>query len=349
MSASIAAINPVPHARRECIRALHVIPGLPGTSVMVFARRESACLQKAGIEVHQFHLGSRTSPLVLIREALRFRREVNEFRPDVVHAHYGTVTALFCVALASCPVVVTFRGSDLNPSAAGSCLRLLAGRLCSQLAALRAAHVICVTRKLQQRLWWRCKRVSVLPGAINLHQFAPQLKLQARRQLGWPANERIVLFNAGAAPQVKRLDIAEEVIERARQRIPQVRLVVLRGEIDPNLIPMYLNAADCLLVTSDWEGSPYIVKEALACNLPIVSVDVGDVAELCAGVEPSRIVPRDREALAAAVVDLLSADVRSNGHSAMQPWSEERVAQRVRDIYQTVLGNQKSKKGAAAE
>jgi glycosyltransferase involved in cell wall biosynthesis len=114
-------------------------------------------------------------------------------------------------------------------------------------------------------------------------------------------------------------------------------MVILDGDIDPDAIPLYLNSADCLLITSDSEGSPYIVKEALSCDLPIVSVDVGDVSERIEGVTPSRIVRRDTEALAAAIVEMMSLGSRSNGHLAMRDLSEENVAERVRSIYERII------------
>src|SRR5579859_2259701 len=144
---------------RAAIRSLHVIAGRPQGSLMIFARRESASLRYAGIEVRQFFLQSRTSPTCLVREFLRIRREMQEFKPQIVHAHYGTVTALFCGLATMRPLVVTFRGSDLNPSPAIHRLRSLVGRFFSQLAALRAAQIICVTEGLKDRLWWRRDRV----------------------------------------------------------------------------------------------------------------------------------------------------------------------------------------------
>ena len=151
--------------------------------------------------------------------------------------------------------------------------------------------------------------------------------------------DKIVLFNAGHSPRIKRLDLAEAALAEANQiaGAPAIRMVVLDGQIDPNGIPFYLNAADCLLVTSDWEGSPYIVKEALCCNLPIVSVDVGDVAERVEGITPSRIVARNARALGTALLEVAMLGCRSNGHLAAAELSEERVAERVRNIYDRVL------------
>jgi teichuronic acid biosynthesis glycosyltransferase TuaC len=322
---------------RPPLRSLHVIAGGPDSSLMIFARRESVSLRHAGISVRQFFLASRTSPIDLLREFFRLRREIREFRPHVIHAHYGTVTALFSGLATSGPLVVTFRGSDLNPTPTINRWRSLTGRFFSQLAALRASEIICVTTGLKHRLWWRQDRVSVMPGGIDLESFRPRPRDEARAALGWPVTEKIILFNAGKAPTIKRLDLAEAAVEEANRNGCRTRMVVLNGDTDPDAIPLYLNAADCLLITSDWEGSPYIVKEALGCDLPVVSVDVGDVRERVAGVSPSRIVERHRDALGAALAEVLSFGCRSNGHLAMQELSEAKVAERIRSIYERAV------------
>jgi teichuronic acid biosynthesis glycosyltransferase TuaC len=318
---------------------------------MVFARREAAILHSAGVEVRPFFLGSRTSPLDLVKEFLRFRREIELFRPHLIHAHYGTVTALFCALATARPLVVTFRGTDLNPCPTMNPLRSFVGRLFSQLAALRASGIVCATRRLKDRLWWGTDRATILAGYVDLTLFQPQERSEARQALGWSLTDKFVLFNAGHTPKVKRLDLAQAAVCEANKinGNPEVKMVVLDGQIDPNLIPIYLNAADCLLVTSDWEGSPYIVKEALSCNLPIVSVDVGDVAERVQGVTPSRIVARNAASLGRAVLEVLALGRRSNGRLATADLSEEKVAEGTRFIYDRVLNKDKGRTAAKRE
>ena len=98
-----------------------------------------------------------------------------------------------------------------------------------------------------------------------------------------------------------------------------------------------MNGADSLLVTSDSEGSPNIVKEALSCNLPVVTVDVGDVRERLANVEPSRIVERDPHQIGRAVGEILMKRYRSNGRETIQEVTQERVATRILAVYGDAL------------
>jgi glycosyltransferase involved in cell wall biosynthesis len=148
----------------------------------------------------------------------------------------------------------------------------------------------------------------------------------------------VVLFNASSHPAEKRPELARSAMQLAGKSCDLLRLVVLDGSIQPERVPIFLNAADCLLLTSPWEGSPNIVKEAVACNIPVVSVDVGDVREQLAGVNPSRIVSAVPEEIARGVLKIVSSPSRSNGCEKVKAISSDTVAQRILAVYRAALG-----------
>jgi teichuronic acid biosynthesis glycosyltransferase TuaC len=325
-------------AAGRSVRVLFVVPGAARGSSMIFARRQASRLREAGVEVSLFHLRSRTSPIQLAREWARFRRRLRRAAPDVVHAHYGTVTALFAALGAlGRPLVITYRGSDLNPAARAAPwhekARAALGRILSQLAALRAGRIVCVSGQLRDRLWWRRRHAVVLPSGVDPDVFFPQPQAEARQRLGWSDSERVILFHAGRDARIKRLDLAQRAADLARLALPSVRLEVLRGGTPPHRMPVLMNAADCLLLTSEAEGSPAVIQEALACNLPVVSVQAGDAAERLQGVRRSRLVARDPRALARALIDLLSAPGRSDGRNRIGECSARRMAIQLHRIY----------------
>ena len=320
-------------------RVLFLIPGMAAGHSMVFARRQVEALAREGFRVEVFDLRSRTSLQVILGEFRRFQRVVCAFRPHLIHAHYGTATAMFAaLAAGRIPLVITYRGSDLNrlPSTRG--LREAAGRLLSQVAALRAARIVCVSQQLKSLLWWRRARATVLPSGVDPEVFRPQPRNAPRFELGWREEERVVLFNAGRDPRNKRLDLAREAVKEARRWTPSVRLEVLDGSVEPSRLPAMMNAADCLLVTSDAEGSPAIVQEGLATNLPVVSVDVGDVAERLAGVACSCVADRDPLALGRALAEVLNPPRRSDGRKRVEEFSSTRIARELGRLYREVLG-----------
>ena len=329
-----------------------VIPGEADGASFVFAKRQVASLQEAGVICKTFFLPPRTVParfagmgvafaaqtvILTAREWQKFRGEIRTFKPHIVHVHFGALPALFCTISTKLPVVVTYRGSDLIPSPGIPRFLWAAGMLLSQIAALRSSRIICVSQELKRKLWWARSRVTVIPTGIDAKLFYPRPRQEARAELGWGEDERVVLFNSGRTPVRKRLDPAQSAIDVARALCGEIRFVVLDGAVEPNLIPTLMNGADSLLVTSDSEGSPNIVKEALSCNLPVVTVDVGDVRERLANVEPSRIVERDPHQIGRALGEILMKRDRSNGREAIQEVTQERVATRILAVYGDAL------------
>jgi teichuronic acid biosynthesis glycosyltransferase TuaC len=123
----------------------------------------------------------------------------------------------------------------------------------------------------------------------------------------------------------------------ARRALPHVRMEIMNGGTPPEQVPALMNAADCLLVTSDSEGSPTVVQEALACNLPVISVDVGDTRERLRGVSHTRIVARDPRALGAALADILAQPERSDGHGKVKEFCAQTIAADLRRIYERLV------------
>jgi teichuronic acid biosynthesis glycosyltransferase TuaC len=333
------------------IRLLGVIPGIDEATGMWFARRQMATVIAHGVVARSFFLRSRTSPLKVSRELQRLRREIREFRPDVIHAHFGTMTAFIAAVATRIPLVITFHGSDLNPAPGMPWLRSVFGRTLSHLALRRAAQVVCVSGQLRGRIGYRRHRVHVVPCGVDFEQFRPMSRELCRTKLGWSRNEKVVLFNARNDSVGKRLDLAEAASNYAKERIPNLRLHVFRGTTHPKDMPLYYGAADSLLMTSDYEGSPMVIKEALACNLPVVSVDVGDVSERLAGVNPSTIVDRDAASIGEALVKIIAMNCRSNGRELIREFSEQAVAEKLAQIYRMAVGvdtKERNKFGAGA-
>lgn len=321
------------------LRVLAVVPGSSGRVAMPFVERQLASLRRAGVDVRAFCLESRTGLRELIGAARAFRRTIETFRPDIVHAHYGTMTSFFAAVTTNLPLVITFRGSDLNMARDVSGLRAYMGYWLSQLAAVRARHIICVSRQLRSRLWWRKGRTTVLPSGIDLALFVPTDKALARRALGLPGEARIALFYAGHRPQLKGLDLFREAVRVAESKVGPIRAIELTGQVAPEAMPRYLSAADCVVLASLREGSPNIVKEAMACNVPLACVDVGDVRERLHGVQNSLIVRRDAGELGGAIAHLVRNAGRSNGRERIAHLSEASVAAAIKNIYQEIAGS----------
>lgn len=320
------------------MRILFVAPGGQRGTHMPFVRREAEALRALGHEVEVLGFDNR-SYLNFFAEWRKLRAAVEHSKPDILHAQYGKFTALMA-AFAGAPLVITFRGTDINRNTKYSLPRSVSGILASQLAAFFARGVVCVSNEIRTKVWARrCRPAIVLPTGVDLRLFRPMDRAAARRTLGYAAHERVVLFNASKNPDVKDPALAQAAVDHAAARMDHMRFVVLDGTVRPEDIPLYMNAADALLLTSRTEGSPTVVQEAMACNLPVVSVDVGDVRERLEGVQHCTVVSsREPALLAAELIRLLENPRRSDGRMHAAALGIGSIAARIAEFYRVVGG-----------
>jgi teichuronic acid biosynthesis glycosyltransferase TuaC len=259
-------------------------------------------------------------------------------RYALVHAHGGE-TALIARLYRGAPVVASYLGSDLLAPPEGGWPTRLSRRLRSGLLRQHARLLTATTTKtieMQAVLPQRARdRNRVIPDGIDLERFKPMARESARAHLGWSPDSRIVLFAGRAECGIKRLWLAKQAVAVASAELEDLELVIASG-IDPDEMPYYYAAADCLLHTSASEGSPNVIKEALACDLPIVATAAGDIERLVAGARPGRVVAADSGALAREVIACCREPVRSNGRSLTGNMSLRRAAVATLDFYSSI-------------
>jgi glycosyltransferase involved in cell wall biosynthesis len=258
-----------------------------------------------------------------------------------LHAYYG-LCGFIAVCQNKVPVIVTFCGSDLNPGFAGTKrapLRSLIINALGQLAALRASLCIVRSGEMLSRLVPFKARLHarIITSGLDLHRFSPVSRIEARGRLGWSLEDPVVLFvcSDAALPAVKRPELAKAVVEEVKRVLPAAELKIVAGRPQGEL-PDYYNAADLLLLTSANEGSPNVVKEALACNLPVVSTRVGDVADLLAGLNNCHVCEADSGKMSAKVIEVLTSGERTNSRQRMSAYSLERTSLAILEVYRDV-------------
>lgn len=305
----------------------------------IFVQRQVESLRREGVRCDVLYLRGFASRGAYPAAALRFLRATFTWRGRyrLVHVHAGE-TALAARFLLGLPILVSYCGDDLlgDPREDGAIPLVNRAR-----AGLVRRHAnlfpatITKSQEMHDRLPARARRRNtVLPNGVDTEHFRPMDRAGARRRLGWGQDEKIVLF-AGTKPNStrKRLSLAQRACALAEERIVNLRLHVCAA-VPPEDMPLLMNAADCLLVTSSLEGSPNVVKEALMCNLPVVATDCGDVRLLLQGVEPSWLCDSQPVNLAAAIVSCLMRGERSNGRErALPQLSSAAIAKRVKALY----------------
>jgi teichuronic acid biosynthesis glycosyltransferase TuaC len=302
----------------------------------VFIARQAEFLRREGVEVDLFPFRGARDPRNYLSAWREVRSRIGQGGYDLVHAQFGQsgITAL----PKSVPLVVTFRGDDLEGIIGDNGQYVASGwvlRGVSRMVARQADAVIVVSEHMKRYLP-RSAAAHVMPSGIDLELFRPQLRDQVRTAIGLPLDERLVLFVGNPALARKRFALAQAAVDALGPGQP-VRLIV-GWEMQHRQIADLMSACDALIVTSMQEGSPNSVKEALACNLPVVSVPVGDVALRLKGVAGCELCPNDRvETLAAALGRVLQRRERIEGRSAVEHLNEVLLTRQLIGIYRSVL------------
>lgn len=201
-------------------------------------------------------------------------------------------------------------------------------------------------------------KISMIPVGVNLDRFVPM----SREALGesWPfgLHDKVVLF-VGRLEREKNLPLLLDAFRIVETRLPESTLVLVGkgreemalrcraadmslkkvfflGELANDKIPVLLNRADVLTLCSQYEGSPTVIKEALACNCPVVSVDVGDVREVLEGVDGCFLAEYTPFDLATKIIQVLKAGLRINGREKALRYSMASVGDKTMQIYESL-------------
>lgn len=314
-------------------------PEDPGFGVFIKSQIDS--IEAAGHEVSTLWIDGRRSAWNYARSVKTLNRMLHEKKYDIVHAHYGLSGIPACVQR-HCPVVVSFCGDDLLGTPDGKGGITPKGRATvwtSQIVAHIANAVIVKSDHMVGRLSSASARhkTVVIPNGVDFDFFRPMDMLAARKEAGLDANKRYVLFPASPEQRRKRFDLARQAVEALRASRPAVELVALYQK-PHDRVPVYMNACDVVLLTSDWEGSANVVKEALACNAPVVAVDAGDAWPLIEGAAQCYKAERDPRDIAEKLGRVLDAGTRSDGRERIGHVELGAVAKRVIAVYEGVLG-----------
>jgi glycosyltransferase involved in cell wall biosynthesis len=299
-----------------------VCSGNLGVSPIVSAQAKS--LADSGIDVEIFQIiGKGLSGYVSALPKLRKFCRAKD--PDVVHAHYS-LCGIVAVIAASQPVITSLMGSDIRQS---GIMRIL--------IKFFVNHVWkkTIVKSDAMKAVLRSDKVCVLPNGVDLELFKPMQKEQCQAELHWDTEEKHALFVSAADANrgEKNLRLAEAALRLSSPNNIKLHVVSRLPHSD---MPAYLNASDFLLLTSKWEGSPNVVKEAMACNVPVVATEVGDVRWLF-GEEPGFWITAQSENEIAKQIDacvLYNARNNGRGRIISLGLSASSIAGKLRDLYE---------------
>ncbi len=251
---------------------------------------------------------------------------------DVVHLNSGMVAPLGLLQPRR-PIVLTLWGDDLLSDRLGGYQSAL-----TKHCAERCAKVIVRSEEMAEAL--PCE-AEIIPSGIDMSKFRPLEHNRTREQVGWEQNVRHVLFPYRKSQRKKRYPVAKRTVEKVNETFEApVRLQAI-DDVPHERMYLYYNASDALLLPSLREGSPNTVKEAMACNLPVVSTDVGDVRDRLRPVSNSYVCSEDSE-LADALLTVLQTGERSDGREYLKEVSLERMGERLIQVYKSLVDETKT-------
>ncbi len=356
---------------------------LPFSLAQPFVVEQAETLRVLGMEIEYFGVKGK-GILGYLKARKGLVQKLREYQPDIVHAHYG-LCGLLANLQRTVPVVTTYHGSDINvPKVlrfSKIAMRLSAWNI---FVSQRNMEIAFGAKNQEPRVK---KNYTLLPCGVDVDNFVPRTREEARRTLGWGMEEKKVLFAGAFDNVVKNAELAKQAIAYLNEKdhekhelnkhypicvdssIPSqasldglneqlnnvsneslhpntlgdndtnvcVELVEMKGYSRAEVANLFY-AADALVMTSFTEGSPQVVKEAMACGCPIVSVDVGDVAERIAGVDKCYIAERTPEDIALKLNTIIQDTQRTNGreHVLAMGLDNKQVAEKLIEIYREI-------------
>ncbi|MEX1189804.1 MAG: glycosyltransferase [Bacteroidia bacterium] len=237
---------------------------------------------------------------------------------DIIHAH-GGLPAFLSILQFREKVISTFHGSDINLSKV---------RLPSAVAAIFSKKSIYVSEQLLEKSIFK-GNPAVIPCGVDLSLFKPLQMKECRDKLGLETSKKYILFSSAFNNPVKNYPLLSETLKLWKGEAPEV--LELKN-ISREEVPLYMNAANVCVLCSFTEGSPQFIKEAMACNRPIVSTNVGDVLELFGESVNCEITTFDAQILCEKIAKLID-ESKSNGRSRMLNYEQGMIAEKILAIY----------------
>lgn len=256
------------------------------------------------------------------------RRKIQEYQPDIIHAHFGLCGMVAVLAARKeVPVVITCHNGETLT---------WYGNIISSIAIRRADYTICVAQHIYDKLYLKPKHYCIQPCGIDLKDLPLVDKQKAMQEMGLPEDKVNILFGGSFANARKNAPLARAVVALLKR--DDINMIEMRG-FNRHQVAMLFNGCDMLLLPTKSEGSPQVLKEAMACNCPVVATDVADIAFLLQGVTNSYVTSFEPADVADKIQRVISCGKRTNGRKRIEKLrlDNPQVAETILDIYKSIV------------
>ncbi|NQT25578.1 glycosyltransferase [candidate division KSB1 bacterium] len=315
----------------------NVFPTLKYPGRATFIKGQLDSLEREGVEITLRYIDAIDGRFAFLKMVPRIWLDSISGRYDLIHAHYGTSGVVARLQL-RLPVVVSYLGSDLLGLPGPNGKKSVASRVVAIISRFLSYLTDVSIVKSQEMANLLPKEVKpyIIPNGVDFKLFQPIKRDEACRQIGLDPKKKYVLFPSNADWPRKCFSTAQNAVDILKKEFNNVELINLYGK-QQSEVPIYMSACDAMVLTSLWEGSPNVIKESMACNLPIVSVDVGDVKNIIQDCQGCYLAERNPYEISEKLMIVLQSGQRTNGRDKIRHLEIQKVAKRIIQIYGSVL------------
>jgi glycosyltransferase involved in cell wall biosynthesis len=310
------------------MKVLFVSSGNSAFGISPITKNQGNSLNNCGIEIYYFPIIGK-GLINYIKNIFLLKQHLSINKYDIIHAHYSM--SAFVAALAHAkPLVASLMGSDIKDGYLSKLCIKIFHKFFWKYTIVKSARMI---NSLG------LTNTSVIPNGVDTVAFNSKDKRACQKQLGWDYNKKHILFAANPSRPEKNHALAKQAFSIINKGNIELHSLI---DVSPEQIPLWMNSADVVLLVSLWEGSPNVIKEAMACNRPIVSTDVGDVRWLLGETPGCYIVSFDPEDVALKLKTALEFSEKKSQTKGRDKIIElgldsETIAKRIISAYESVL------------
>jgi glycosyltransferase involved in cell wall biosynthesis len=298
-----------------------------GNEISPIVSRQALSLTNIGLEVSIFKIEGK-GLLSYLKNRNKLKKELTQNNFDLIHAHYSFSGILAGISTRKIPIITSLMGSDVKVSVFWKCIILFSNSFLWKKTIVKAERMLHDIK---------LKNVHVIPNGVDFEVFKPIDSRIAKSKVNFTDRKKYVIFVSDPERKEKNFELALKAIDRLQKK-SNVELYVVFNEngLSAEAICDFMNAADALLMTSMYEGSPNVIKEAMACNCPIVSTDVGDVNNVIGTTNGCFITDNNPENIARKLEKAINFG-KTNGRKNIDYLNSKKIALEISNLYQHVL------------
>lgn len=303
------------------MKILFISSGNSKNGISPIIRNQGVSIERLGENISYFTIEGKGLK-GYFNNIFRIRRLLKKEKFDLIHAHYSL--SAFVASLAGAkPLVASLMGSDVKAHSFFKLWIRLFAFFCWKVTIVKSKDMAIILK---------LSKLLVIPNGVDFSHFKPLDKIVCQKQLGWDYGKKHIFFASDPKRTEKNFRLADEAIKLINNFNLEVHFL---KNVPHKNVPLYHNAADVVLLSSLWEGSPNVIKEAMACNRPIVATNVGDITELLNGTKGCFVTSFNKEEMAKNILLALEYNV-TNGRENIEHLRSDKIAQRIIEIYKNI-------------